>query len=1640
MDSIGSTAGTSAATVDRATRSIQNSIQRTIAVTEAGERGTKSYYEALANQRGANLGVLEPYLRQLDEVTKKQQEAAEQSLLSGQSYGQTSQSVAALTANLRMVPAQLTDIITSLQGGQNPFTVLIQQGGQLVDMFGGVQQAATQLYNYIRTLITPVTVTVAALAAALALVAVAYNDGSKEADAFRRSIVLSGNAAGVTTSQLDAMARAASRSAGTVGANAEALALLVRTGQIGTQELVRYSTTAVQSQKLLGIAVQDTVSAFEDLGKSPLESALKLNEQYNFLTLATYKQIQSLEEQNKTTEAGKVAQKAYADQMDQNATTIKKSLGTLESAWMATGGAAKKAWDFMLDIGRESTVDEKIKKAEKALKDADLARYAYSGGTAAEKNAAKEEAQRQLDSLQNQKKVGEMAAQYAAEETKRRDAAIKFDQEGDKYLSRRATMEKEIVAARNLGQQAAARGEDPAVTEKNIQDRIALIRNGYADLNNASIEAQITNVKRLGEAQEEAARAALIPAQARDEAGLNKALDTRLAYMAQASKAEDAALMRQKANLQQQLALVAQVSAGEDEQAQKAERMAELRAEIGKKDLQLMTNRAALRKELFVAEVQDTRRIFEAQDSLLEAKQADVAALQKQVQAQKDQNAALGLTVQQSQAMTTRIVEENAARVELRASILDTIVGREDEADALRKSAQLMRELNKEQIAGFNKSAAITANKKFWDSVDNAAQTAFTSIFESGKSLSQRLGDALKSGLLDVLYQLTAKKWIMEISTSVSGQSLSADVGKLLGVPGAGATAGNASNASSLLSVGKGVYDAVSSGFAGLATSIGSGLSTAGSLFGSEALAAFGAGIKGGALGSATASAGSGYAGTAAAGYGAAAAPLITAAAGIAAGVLGGRALSGGYAAFGGSGNTAVNAGTAAGAAIGTYLFPVIGTAIGGLLGGLVGGATNRLFGYKSATVESQGIRGTINTSGVSGESYLNTLQKGGLFRSDKRSSTAAALDGVSDDAFDKTVLAMVSAVRGFGKAIGEESTAIDGYTKEFKLALTGDAAKDKELITKLFTDTGDELATRLLPSLAKLTQEGETASAALQRLAGDYLAIDAALGALGLKFGAVGAGSLEARESLLALSGGLEKFVSNAEFYSQNFLSEAERTAAARKQLESAFSDLNITSVPKTRDEFKSLVSGLDLTTLKGRETYAGLMGLQQAFAALTPLIKDESNALAIQKEQRALNIQLMEAMGNAEGALAATRSDALAALLSDEARATQAKIYAAQDAKKIYDLLVGVADAALSRLAASINAEKENINKAYEKQAAAIRDAAKESVKNAQDSLQAAQTQATAIKSVFSALDSALSSTKIESEAASIARRQVAQAVFADAIKKPANLSDNKELSGALATITGQSNERFFGTFEEYARDQARTNNAIASLRETAGEQVDNAQLTVKRLGDAITAIQTASESELLQLQLSNEAQIAALDKTLLIQTSQLDALKGIDSTLLSVSEALIVFAASIKDLKANPIAAGNSNASEISGFYQSLLGRTGTKAEIEFWESIAKQGTSLTEIRDRFLGSTEYQGLKDAPKPIIPSAPAAQVAALLARVADPDQNNVVLLKELQRLNTLTENQQETLDAIAASTGTAGDVLKSAQQGQPLAMEAAR
>ncbi|HDU2656644.1 TPA: phage tail length tape measure family protein [Klebsiella pneumoniae] len=287
--------------------------------------------------------------------------------------GKTGQSAAQTAFAMRMIPAQMTDIIVGLSTGQSPFMVLMQQGGQLKDMFGGIGPAIKGVSSYVMGLVNPFTLA----AAAVGFLGLAYYKGTQEQDEFYKSLVLTGNLVGKTSGQLaDMAARVSVAANSTTGAAASTLNQLVSSGKVAGDSLERVTTAIVKTSEATGIATDKLVGDFNDIAADPVAAITKLNDQYHFLTLATYNQIKALQDEGNQQDAARVATDAYANAMQQRANDIHQNLGLLESAWDSLGKTAKGAWDAMLNIGREqtltdklSTLNENIAEAQKGQKD-----------------------------------------------------------------------------------------------------------------------------------------------------------------------------------------------------------------------------------------------------------------------------------------------------------------------------------------------------------------------------------------------------------------------------------------------------------------------------------------------------------------------------------------------------------------------------------------------------------------------------------------------------------------------------------------------------------------------------------------------------------------------------------------------------------------------------------------------------------------------------------------------------------------------------------------------------------------------------------------------------------------------------------------------------------------------------------------------------------------------------------------------------------------------------------------------------------------------------------------------------------------------------------------------------------------------
>jgi len=382
-------------------------------------------------------------------------------------------------AALRGVPAQFTDIAVSLQGGQAPLTVLLQQGGQLKDMFGGIGPAARALGGYVLGLVNPFTVAAAA-AAALGL---AYYKGSQEADAYNKSLVLTGNYAGTTADGIASLAKQVSSTVGTTGAAAAVLAQLAGSGNIAAYSFEEITKAALTMEEATGKAVEETVAQFASIAKEPVAASIKLNEQYHYLTASVYEQITALEKQGEQAAAVRLATDAFADAIQSRGDQITERLGLIEGAWKGVAKAAKWAWDSALDIGRESTYEEKLADLEAQAQNASRLGAGPRGGGG--RGLAQIEAER--DSLMLAEQERRNRAQAKQLDQQRQEAAVSgmqlIGREADSAQTQVQKLEKKLQDLDKARQKNIANNSYSTDLQKQYEAAVSGINKQIADAN-----------------------------------------------------------------------------------------------------------------------------------------------------------------------------------------------------------------------------------------------------------------------------------------------------------------------------------------------------------------------------------------------------------------------------------------------------------------------------------------------------------------------------------------------------------------------------------------------------------------------------------------------------------------------------------------------------------------------------------------------------------------------------------------------------------------------------------------------------------------------------------------------------------------------------------------------------------------------------------------------------------------------------------------------------------------------------------------------------------------------------------------------------------------------------------------------------
>jgi hypothetical protein len=274
---------------------------------------------------------------------------------------------------------------------------------------------------------------------------------------------------------------------------------------------------------------------------------------------------------------------------------------------------------------------------------------------------------------------------------------------------------------------------------------------------------------------------------------------------------------------------------------------------------------------------------------------------------------------------------------------------------------------------------------------------------------------------------------------------------------------------------------------------------------------------------------------------------------------------------------------------------------------GVAGGAMNRLFGRRVADV---GVEGTFSGGGgFSGQGF--EFQKGGFLRSDK--TVATALDPELAAVLGSGALAVSAQAQAYARALGLPVQAMLGVSQSIKLSLKDLSPEQiEDAIREVLGTFGNSLAATFADQLQPFQRAGEELAQTLQRLA-DLQVFSANLNQLGGVFSRLAGLSVTAREHMIELAGGMDVLGQRALQFVQDFYNRDEIAGLKASEIQAALAGVGLGGATlNTRDDFRALVEGADVTTAAGREQLDTLLRLAGGYAQLTDYLAETGRSLS--------------------------------------------------------------------------------------------------------------------------------------------------------------------------------------------------------------------------------------------------------------------------------------------------------------------------------------------------------------------------------------------------------------------------------------------
>lgn len=480
LDKIGQGAGDSAKEVERANKrrersyaSLENAIKRDIAAMQAGGKASRAYYEALAGQRGLDKARLTPLLHDLErarELHLANVSAARQhkQMVGNISLGQYNNA-------MRQVPAQFTDIVTQLAGGQNPLLIALQQGGQLRDSFGGFGT----MFRGLAASVSLGKVALLGFGGAVAGLGYAMKQGSEEGREYQKAVIFSGDSAGLTAGQLADLALSVGKVSGRYSEAREAVLQFVASGKVASEDYQRFTQTVVLQSQATGKSVEDLTAKYIEIANDPLKAVLAMSGVYRSMTADVYAQVKALQEQGREQEAVRLVQRKYDDESAEMSRRVVQNLGAIEKAWLGIKNAASGAWEGMKSIGRDATKQEQLDALNRSIREREEYQRNHPGSRLFSEQALNAD-RAAAAKLQRELAQENQQAKLQQEEAQKRRRSVEILDETNRAYERNLTAREEEARTiarlnRNLAEFKADRHNSPVQVRQMEQQTARLV-------------------------------------------------------------------------------------------------------------------------------------------------------------------------------------------------------------------------------------------------------------------------------------------------------------------------------------------------------------------------------------------------------------------------------------------------------------------------------------------------------------------------------------------------------------------------------------------------------------------------------------------------------------------------------------------------------------------------------------------------------------------------------------------------------------------------------------------------------------------------------------------------------------------------------------------------------------------------------------------------------------------------------------------------------------------------------------------------------------------------------------------------------------------------------------------------------------